>query len=139
MENIFNGIEGVCVFLDDLLITGPSDNEQFSRLRVVLDKLNLLGLKIKANKCNFFANSVSYLGHIVDAEGLRVSKEKIRAIQNVKRPSNVTESKSFLGMVNYYAKYIKNLSEIVHPLYQLLRVDSPWDWSYMSAITLSKL
>ncbi|XP_031338139.1 uncharacterized protein K02A2.6-like [Photinus pyralis] len=76
MENIFNGIEGVCVFLDDILITGPSDNEHFSRLRVVLGKLNSLGLKIKANRCDFFENSVSYLGHIVDAEGLPTRFER---------------------------------------------------------------
>ena len=73
--------------------------------------------------------SVEYLGHIIDAKGLHPSPEKIRAIKDAPEPQNVTELKSFLGLLNYYSKFLPNLSILLSPLYRLLQKDSKWTWT----------
>ncbi|XP_044747447.1 uncharacterized protein K02A2.6-like [Coccinella septempunctata] len=129
MESLFTGLEGVVVFLDDVLITGKDDNEHLERLRVVLTILKNSGLKVSRPKCKFFQDSIEYLGYIIDKEGLHTSESKTVAIKNAEAPTNVSELKSFLGMVNYYGRFIPNLSTILHPLYELLKKDKKWDWS----------
>lgn len=62
------------------------------------------------SKCSFGETKIDYLGYTIDAEGLHTSKAKIEAIQKMKKPTNVTEVKAFLGIINYYGKFIANLS-----------------------------
>ena len=85
----------------------------------VLVRLGKAGLHLK-NKCVFLAPSVSYLGFCIDSQGLHPLPEKVRAIQDSPKPSNVTELKSFLGLVQYYSKFLPNLSIVLAPLYRLL-------------------
>ena len=75
------------------------------------------GLKLKQTKCSFLRPSVEYLGHNISAEGLRPTEEKIRAIQEA---CNVSQLRSFLGLLNYYGKFLPNLSSILAPLHRLL-------------------
>ena len=70
MDNILQGILGVMVYLDDILITGPTVSEHLQSLETVLDRLAKAGLHVKKNKCTFMSSSVIYLGHKVDSEGL---------------------------------------------------------------------
>ena len=80
MDNILQGIPGVMVYLDDILITGPTVSEHLQSLETVLDRLAKAGLHIKKNKCRFMSSSVIYLGHKVDSEGLHPLPDKVRAI-----------------------------------------------------------
>ena len=73
--------------------------------------------------------SVECLGYLIDAEGLHTTPEKVAAIVNAPEPKNTTELRSFLGLVNYYGKFIKNLSSIAHPLNRLLCKEAKWEWS----------
>ena len=84
---------------------------------------------MRKSKCVFMANSVEFLGHRIDAEGLHPLESKIEAMVKVPPPKNVTELKSFLGMVNYYAKFLPNLSTTISPLYTLLKKNSRWQWT----------
>ena len=77
----------------------------------------------------FLADSVEYLGHRTDAEGLHATQGKLAAIQEAPTPQNVTQLRSFLGLLNYYGKFIANLSMLVHPLNRLLQKGIPWRWS----------
>ena len=70
-----------------------------------------------------------YLGHQIDAQGLHPVEEKVKALQEVPIPRNVTELKSFLGMLSYYSKFLPNLSSELAPLYKLLRQSVPWQWN----------
>ena len=73
--------------------------------------------------------SIEYLGHKIDASGLHPLPDKIAAIVNAPRPHNITTLKAFLGLLNYYGKFIPNLATVLHPLYQLLSTKTEWEWT----------
>ena len=102
MENILCDIPHVYVYIDDILITGKTETDHLETLDKVLQRLGEAGLKLKRNKCSFMLSSVECLGHSISAEGLHPTKEKIRAILDAPAPQNVTQLRSFLGLVNYY-------------------------------------
>ncbi len=71
---------------------------------------------------------VKYLGHVISKDGLQPTGEKVKAITEAPKPTNVSELKAFLGLVNYYGKFMQNLSTVLAPLYKLLRKKTPWRW-----------
>ena len=90
MEQILPKIPGVVCYIDDILITGRSDNEHLEHLEAVFQSLRQYGFRIKRTKCWFFQDSVEYLGSVVSKEGIQTSKRKIEAILKVKTPTNQT-------------------------------------------------
>ena len=90
MESLLTDIQGVIIYLDDVLITGRTDQEHLQSLETVLAKINDAGLLLKNEKCVFMTESVIYLGHIIDAQGLHPIKHKVEAIQEAPRPKNLT-------------------------------------------------
>ena len=102
IDNLLKGIPGVCVYLDDILVTGRDDAEHLTNLHSVLKKLSDSGLKLAKDKCHFLLPSVKYLGFRVTQEGIQPTGEKVRAIKEAKAPRNVQELRSFIGLVNYY-------------------------------------
>lgn len=129
MENVLAGIPNICIYLDDILVSGKSEQDHLQTLEKVFARLSAAGLTLKLAKCQFGLKSVTYLGHVIDEHGLHPSPEKVQAIKEAPRPSNVTELKSFLGFVNYYHNFMPNLSCILSPLYRLLQKQSNWSWS----------
>lgn len=75
------------------------------------------------------AKQVEYLGHVIDKDGLRPTQQKVKAIQDAPTPTNITELRAFLGMLNYYAKFLPNLSTELFPLYSLLHKGTQWVWT----------
>ena len=128
MENLLQGIPGVCVYIDDILVTGCTDAEHLDHLAQVLQRLQDAGMRLKKTKCLFLLPSVEYLGHIIRTEGLCTSDAKVSAIVNAPAPQNVTELRSFLGLVNYYGKFLPDLATTLSPLYQLLQKQKKWTW-----------
>ena len=120
----------VCVYIDDILISGETEDTHLKTLEKVLGKLNEAGLRLKREKCAFMLNSVEYLGHNISADGLRPTEEKIRAIAEAPAPWNVAQLCSFLGLVNYmyYGKFLPQLSSTLSPLYKLLQKHAKWIW-----------
>ena len=129
MENLLQQIPGVVVYIDDILITGTNEEEHLAALEVVLTKLEQAGLRVQRNKCIFMAPSVVYLGHMIDEHGLHPVPEKVKAVHEAPSPKNVTELKSYVGLLSYYGKFLPNLSSTLAPLYKLLRKDTPWGWT----------
>ena len=76
----------------------------------------------------FMSESVNYLGHRIDQEGLHPTEEKLEAIRDAPKPRNVTELRSYLGLLTYYSKFLPNLASTINPLYRLLLKSSPWHW-----------
>ena len=95
----------------------------------VLRRLEEAGMKLKCEKCFFLLSEVEYLGHVICRAGLLPSEAKVAAITGAPAPTNETELKSFLGLVNYYAKFLPNLATVLAPLYQLLCKDVKWKWN----------
>ena len=121
MESILQGLQYVCVYIDDILVTGTSDKDHLKNLSEVLSRLENAGLHLKKDKCSFMLPEVQYLGHKISARGLEPSVEKVKAIREAPTPKNVTQLKSFLGAVNYYCKFLPNLANKLCPLYKLLQ------------------
>ena len=128
MESILHGINQVSVYLDDILITGRSDEEHLLRLGKVLTRLEAAALRLRQSKCTFMQPSVEYLGHRISSDGLHPTPDKIRAISEAPAPTNVPQLCAFLGMVNYYAKVLPRLSSVLAPLYRLLQKNARWSW-----------
>ena len=127
------------MYLDDIFITGASEDEHLQILEKVLSRLEKASLKVEAKKCEFMRSSVTYLGHRIDAVGLHPLHNKVQAIKDAPKPQSVTELKSFLGMLTYYGKFLPNLSSVLHPLHELLKKDTPWRWGLeQKSISASK-
>jgi len=129
MEVLLQGIPGVTVYIDDILITGKDDQDHLKSLEEVLSRLARVGLRAKRHKCKFMMTSVSYLGYVIDAEGLHPVLGKIQAIKDAPIPNNITELKSYLGLLSYYGKFLQNRAQLLAPLYQLLSSSNPWVWT----------
>ena len=129
MDMILQGMQRVICYIDDILITGKTKAEHLKNVVAVLQKFREHGLRVKKQKCEFLQPCVEYLGHNIDAKGLHVLKSKVEAITNAPIPRNVQELRSFLGLLNYYGRFIPNLASILHPLNELLRKDVEWVWS----------
>ena len=128
MEGLLKGIPHVAVYIDDILVSGKTEEDHMKTLDEVLTKLKKEGLRLKRDKCAFMLPKVQYLGHIISAEGLHPAEDKIRAITQAPAPQNLAQLRSFLGMVNYYGKFLHQLSSRLAPLYSLLQKGTKWHW-----------
>ena len=120
---------GVQVILDDMIITGPNDEAHLNNLEKVLQKLQDYGLRANLDKCRFFQDRIEFCGHAIDKNGLHETDSKIKAITSMKRPTNKSEIKTFVGMVNYYHKFLPNIASVLRPLHQLTEANRDFKWS----------
>lgn len=129
MDGLVAGIPGVVVFIDDLLITAPTEEEMWERVRLVLARLQAVELRLRRDKCQFDVSSLDFLGYHVSSEGVRPSKKKIEALLNAPVPQNKNELMVFLGFVNYYDRFFQDKATKFRPLYNLLQEKIPWQWT----------
>ena len=118
----------VIVFIDDILIYSGSKEDHEEHLRVVLQILRENQLYAKFSKCQFWLDSVAFLGHVISVEGVYVDPKKIEAIVNWKPPTNGTEIRSFRGLAGYYRKFVEGLSKLASPLTKLTRKEEKFVW-----------
>ena len=118
----------VVVFIDDILVYSKDAQEHEHHLRTILQTLKENKLFAKLSKCDFWLKEVSFLGHIIYAEGIRVDPDKIETVLNWTRPRNVTEVRSFLGLAGYYQRLVQGFSVIASSLTRLLRKGVKFEW-----------
>ena len=139
MLKLLQGIEGVVVLVDDTLITGKTKEEHDRRLTQVLTRLEKAGLTLGLEKCAFDQPSVKFLGQIVDRNGIRPDPDKVKAIQEMPPPRNVSELRRFLGMINQQSKFSPSLAENTKPLRDLLSKKNHWSWTSVHQETFDRL
>lgn len=128
MENLLQGIPQVSVYIDDVLVTGRTDAEHLHNLSEVLRRMAEAGMRLKRDKCYFMLPQVQYLGHIISRRGIQPTEEKVEAIRNAPTPTDVQQLKSFLGLLNFYSKFLPRAATRLAPLYLLLQKRQPWTW-----------
>ncbi|GFW79593.1 retrovirus-related Pol polyprotein from transposon 412 [Trichonephila clavipes] len=131
METVLKSLtfEACLIYLDDVIIGGRTFEEHLQNIRKVLSELRDANLKLNPSKCKFFQKEVNYLGHIISAEGVRTDPEKVFAVKNWKRPENLRELRSFLGLCTYYRKFVKGFSNIARPLHKLTESKQKFQWT----------
>ena len=114
--------------VDDVLVHGRTQEEHDQRLDAALARISNAGVTLNAEKCEFSQGRVKFLGHIVDGTGIQPDPEKVQAIQAMKKPTNTSEVRHFLGMTDQLAKFAPSLAEKAKPLRDLLNKQNAWVW-----------
>ena len=124
MSDLFADVEGVKVIVDDLLIWGKNDDEHDAKLKQVLDQAREVNLK----KRRIRQEEVPCVGYVLSKDGLKPDRKKIQSAQEMKLPQNIKEFKTFLGFIQYLAKFMPNMATVSAPLRELLeRNIGHWD------------
>ncbi|MEW8548469.1 MAG: reverse transcriptase domain-containing protein, partial [Candidatus Thiodiazotropha sp.] len=141
MDLVLAGMHWKCclVYLDDIIVFTSTVDEHLTKLREVFSCIRDAGLTLKSSKCQLFETSVSFLGHQVSGSGIRPDANNIEKVLNFAVPRNVTELQSFLGLANYYRKFIRNFANIAEPLNRLLHKDTKFMWTDDSHRAFEKL
>jgi ribonuclease HI len=119
----------VVVFIDDILIHSETTDEHEEHLRIVLERLRQQKLYAKFSKYEFWMEKVAFLGHVLSAEGIAVDPSKVESVTKWEQPLNVTDVRSFLGLVGYYQRFIENFFKIAKPMTELLKNNTKFEWS----------
>ena len=130
MDKLLLGVTFTVCRWDDILISGRSPEEHLQILEEVFGRLQDHGIRLNPAKCIFFQPGFEFLGHWILLNFLiRPLPQKMEAIMEASSPNNVTELKSYLGLLNYHGKFLPNLATILHPLHDRLKKDMPWKWT----------
>ena len=138
-SKIFEDVDGVETFTDDLLIHAESQTKHDETLRIVLERARKVGIMFNKKKCHFWVKEVKYLGQIFTDKWMKLDKEKIKAIVEMERPTNAKQLATFLGMITYIAKFIPNVSNYTAPLRSLVKKDIDWQWNTEQEKAFQKL
>jgi len=118
----------VLVYLDDILVFSRDVREHWGHLRQVLERLRECKLYGRLHKCSFLKDSVQYLGFDVSAEEIRPSDDKIKSILEWPTPQSPKDCRSFLGLCNFYRRFVRGFSNIAQPITELMKEKVPWCW-----------
>ena len=120
MSSIVDGLQGVLCLIDDILIFGRDKAEHDERLWAALNKIQNAGVTLNADKCKFWCNQVTFLGHVISKNGVAPDPAKTAAIKEMEAPTNITELRRFMGIVNQLGKFSPHRAELSSPLRELL-------------------
>ena len=126
MQQIHNGQEGTICHMDDMLIHGRDQQEHDARLNGALKRIQEAGLILNPDKCKFSQDKLTFLGHVIDGRGISPDPSKTNAVLGMESPTNTTELRRFLGMVNQLGKFSAHLAELSQPLRELLSHKKGW-------------
>jgi hypothetical protein len=119
----------VVVFIDDILVYSKNEGEHTEHLHIVLQRLRDHRLYAKLSKCDFWLREIKFLGHTISQDGISVDPEKVQEVMNCKPPTTARQIRSFLGLVEYYRRFIPDFSIIAKPMTELLKKGVKYEWS----------
>lgn len=145
MDQVLRGFDFCFVYLDDVLIASRTDKEHKEHLKIFFQKLVEYGINIKPAKCVFGKKQLTFLGHEISQTGILPAPDRIEAIRNYPTPTTLKQTQRFVGMINFYHRFIPNLAEIFTPLYTAIASasnkpkNSPFDLSDESKEAIHKV
>ena len=128
MDEILEGINNAMCYLDDVLLVSKSKEEAIKLLDRVLKRFKEKGVKVNFEKCKFLSSQVKYLGYEISESGISPTEKLLVAIKNAPEPRDVDQLRSYVGLLNFYGKFLPNISGRMSKLYDLLK-NVPWAWS----------
>ena len=129
IENLLADIAGTEVVIDDIIVTGSSSQEHLERLEQVFSRLNDQNIRLNIEKCEFFKEAVTYCGFVLKHQQIYKCDDKIRAIKNAPSPTNLSELRAFLGLIQFYSCFAHRLADLANPMYKLLKQNVKFDWT----------
>ncbi len=143
MDSVCSGLEGIFVYLDDILIASANKKQHVRHLRALFTRLEVHGLVINPQKCQFGVSAIDFLGHRVSSAGSTPLPSKVEAIMQFPRPTTVKGLQEFVGMVNFYHRFVPQAATIMRPLHLALAGKPTnkifkWDESMTAAFENSK-
>ncbi|XP_054277868.1 uncharacterized protein K02A2.6-like [Macrosteles quadrilineatus] len=139
MHSMLSGLDGVAFLLDDVIITGKNDTEHLNTLKEVLKRIEDNGFCLNRAKCHFMKEKVNYLGLCISKDGISTNQDKIKPIVDMHEPQNIKQLESFIGMANFYSKFIPNFSEICAPLNKLRQKSVQWTWTKQCSQSINRI
>ena len=127
------------IYLDDVVVFGNNFEEHLRRLDLVLERIARAGLKLKPKKCHLFQEEVTFLGHVVSKRGVLPNPDNVVKMVNWPVPSTPTHVRSFLGMAQYYRRFVKNFSDVARPLTDLTKKGMKFKWTEACQTAFSTL
>ncbi|GBO02626.1 Transposon Ty3-I Gag-Pol polyprotein [Araneus ventricosus] len=121
IHEVLRGLDSVFPYLDDILIASKSNQEHEIHLNLVLERLNTFGLRINISKSVFAVEEIEFLGYLITPQGSRPLPDKVQAIMNYKRPENIQDLRTFLGILNFYRRYLKDAAKNQALLHEYLK------------------
>ena len=125
VETVLQGIPGVQVYLDDVLVTGATRQEHDERFDIVMKRLKDVNITLNSDKCLLGVESLEFLGFIVSGSGIRVSPDRVQGLRDMSQPKSQKELQAALGSLAFYSRFVPNFSARVEPLRKQLRKDAP--------------
>jgi len=129
MNNLFRDLinQGdTATFIDDILVATDTEEEHDELVEEVLKRLEENNLFVKLEKCKWKVREVEFLGVIIGPRGVEMQEEKVEGVLNWLAPRNIKEVQKFLGLANYYRRFIRNFAKIAAPLHTLVRKEQKW-------------
>lgn len=128
MSECLQGIPNVIAYMDNIYVTGKTDEDHLANLRAVCQRLTERGLRLNKDKCDFMKNRIEVLGYVIDKHGLHKAKSKVIAMYEAPQPKDAKQLSSFLGLINFYARFLENRSDKLKPLFDCARKDK-FEWT----------
>lgn len=141
MDKVLSGIsfKSALCYLDDVLIISETFEQHMQDLQEVFHRFKQAGLKLSPQKCKFAQQKCVFLGHEISKDGIRPPSDRLKAISEYPAPKNAKALKRYLGLMNWFKKFIPNYSSIANPLYKLLRKGVKFTWQTEHQISFEKL
>ena len=121
MHDMFAEIDGVEIVMDDILVHAPTTEIHDQRLERVLTRCRETNLKLNQRKTKLCAEEVTYIGHKLTKDGVKIDEEKVKAVLEMPEPSSIANVQTLLGMVTYTCKFLPHLSQVTEPLRYLIK------------------
>jgi len=131
MDTVLMGLnfEACLAYLDDIIVFSRDLDSHFERLEILFQRLREAQLKLKSSKCQMLRKQVSFLGYTVSQAGVGTDPDKVAAVKEWPVPQNLRQSRVFVGLCQYYRRFVPNFSGITPPLHALTKKGARFEWT----------